>query len=697
MKNILPSRATLVAALTALLAGTTADAQTQAWFDNKYSMFIHFGLYSMPGGVWEGRQVPNYSEQIQAHGGIYSDYYRDLTLQFNPERWNADSIVDLAKRNGMRSIVLTTKHHDGFCMYHSKQTPFNVVDATPYKTDILRTLADACRKADINLGLYFSLIDWTLHPITAMNINTISPTHHAYNMRQIEELLTGYGPISELWFDMGSMTPEQSAEMYALVHRLQPDCMVSGRLGNNSYDFCVMADNEYPDYTLVRPWQTAASVYSETWGYRSWQPLMPVADKVSEKITALTHVVSRGGNYLLNIGPMGDGSVTTHERDVLDGIGAWIGRNSEALYATQANPFGNRTFAWGDIVRKGNTIYLYLNGDGSTSLDLPIARSQVRRASVLGSKSKVGIKADGYAAVRLSVDADIYALPTPVVKLELKSADALAPQLATHTSGLLNYKNAENSYSFACRDYYTTHRSVVSSQWQAAPQASATPTLLYTDADRGHTLRTRINDSEQLIELQGGETTVINPQITIVNSQYTQPRGAQFMWEEAKLAKQTFLDAPASATTSSSTAIASLSLTQPRPTLFQTAVYLQQTIQSTECQLVRVDVSAESGLMVFHNGREVIKNLRPGQQSVLLDLEPGQNEVIFRLLCKSDAPTQSFSVSYPASFTLYSLPLGHLIPAGTPTHIACDGTEQHTYPRSLHEPANVNNLMIRLD
>ncbi|MEG2946710.1 MAG: alpha-L-fucosidase, partial [Bacteroidales bacterium] len=262
------------------------QAQQQSWFDNKYSMFIHFGIYSQPAGIWKGKEIPNYSEQIQAHGGIYSDVYRDLSLSFNPEKWDATEVVKLAKRNGMRSVVFTTKHHDGFCMYNSAYTKFDIMDATPYKKDVLLTLAEACKAEGLKMGLYFSLIDWTQHPITAQNINNITDQHHRYNLNQIEELLTNYGPISELWFDMGSLSEAQSREMYNLVHRLQPDCMVSGRLGNNCYDFCVMGDNEYPDYTLVRPWQTAASIYTETWSYRSWQQYSEVKAKVEEKIIA---------------------------------------------------------------------------------------------------------------------------------------------------------------------------------------------------------------------------------------------------------------------------------------------------------------------------------------------------------------------------------------------------------------------------
>lgn len=217
------------------------------WHSNKYSMFIHFGLYSELGGVWEGKPVTRgYSEQIQSFAGIFSDWYGDTALKFNPDKFNADSIVALAKEAGMRSIVITTKHHDGFCMFKTATTDYNSYDATPSKRDYVKELSDACRKGGIRLGLYFSIIDWHYphaYPISSHNCDFITPQHHEFSKAQVTELLTHYGPISELWFDMGSNTPEQSKELYELVHKLQPDCMVSGRVGNDQYDFSVMADN----------------------------------------------------------------------------------------------------------------------------------------------------------------------------------------------------------------------------------------------------------------------------------------------------------------------------------------------------------------------------------------------------------------------------------------------------------------------
>ncbi|WP_341833863.1 alpha-L-fucosidase [Chitinophaga pollutisoli] len=247
----------------------TASAQIeptalQQWRDRKYSMFIHFGVYSKLGGVWENKKISRgLSEQIRAHAaGLYNDAYEEVAQGFNPDKWNPDSIATLAKRAGMGSVVITSKHHDGFALWDCAYTTFNIMDATPYKRDILKELSEACRRQGIAFGLYFSLIDWHFPPampISGSNSDSIPPAHHTYNLQQITELLTKYGPVSELWFDMGQMTRQQSEEMRALVHKLQPNCMIGSRIGNNQGDFTVMGDNQEPDYIIGVPWQSPAS------------------------------------------------------------------------------------------------------------------------------------------------------------------------------------------------------------------------------------------------------------------------------------------------------------------------------------------------------------------------------------------------------------------------------------------------------
>lgn len=308
------------------------------WLSQRFSMFIHWGLYSQLGGVWDGKPVEwGYSEQIQSFAGIFGDYYAATADTFTAPQWNADSIAALAKAAGMKSIVMTSKHHDGFSMYDTRYSKYNVVQGTPFGRNPLLEMSRACEKAGLRFGVYFSLIDWNFpqaYPISSHNADPITPQHHQHNLNQVRELMTGYGPISEIWFDMGALTRQQSKELYELVTTLQPQCMVSGRLGNDFGDFAVMADNACPDYNIGIPWQSAGSVFKETWSYRSWQKRENLPEKIQEKINTLKEIVRHGGNYLLNIGPRGDGSVVEYERDLLLGIGKWLKDSSNVLYST---------------------------------------------------------------------------------------------------------------------------------------------------------------------------------------------------------------------------------------------------------------------------------------------------------------------------------------------------------------------------
>lgn len=322
----------------------------------RFSMFVHWGLYSVYGGVYRGKNIEwGYSEQIQSFAGIFSDWYARAAEQFSAKQWDADSIAVLAKSAGMDAIVFTSKHHDGFCMYNSKETDFTIMN-TPFGRDALKELSQACKRHGLNLGIYFSLIDWhypPAYPISSHNADPITPEHHEYNKRQVKELLENYGTVSELWFDMGSLTREQSSELYNLVKSIQPNCRVSGRIGNDYGDFAVMPDNVIPDFVPNKPWQTAESVYKETWGYRSWQKHVPMNEKLAEKINSLKRVIGAGGNYLLNIGPTGDGAVTNYEEELLLSIGKWID-SSEWLAAARDSLYRDNT-SNRKVVKKRNT------------------------------------------------------------------------------------------------------------------------------------------------------------------------------------------------------------------------------------------------------------------------------------------------------------------------------------------------------
>ena len=344
------------------LAGPRPGAATvQAWQARKFGLFIHFGLYSMLGGVWDGKRVTQgYSEQIQSFAPVPIDQYEALAKRFDPVRFDPDAIVALAKAAGMKFIVLTAKHHDGFAMFHTAQDRYDIVDATPYKRDVVKELADACARAHMPFGVYYSTIDWHwMHgQYRPDNDNPITPAQADFNVAQIRELMSHYGPISEVWFDMGKPTPAQSARFARAVHELQPQTMVSGRVWNHQGDFSVMGDNREPDTGMEEPWQSPASMFPETWGYRSWQVRKDLPGKVRENIARLVRVVSAGGNYILNIGPEGDGSVVPYEAGVLRGIGDWLKPRGEAVYGTHASPFRKLDFGYATL--GAHTLYLFV-------------------------------------------------------------------------------------------------------------------------------------------------------------------------------------------------------------------------------------------------------------------------------------------------------------------------------------------------
>ena len=393
-----------------------------AWRKAKFGMFVHWGIYSVPAGIWEGRRIPRLGEQIQRHARIPREEYASLARQFNPVKYDARSMARLARDAGMRYIVFTAKHHDGFCMFRTAHTDFNIVDATPYGRDVLEDLAEACDAEGLRLGLYYSNPDWHYagaverQPENAYAVfEPFTPEHLAYSFSQLRELLTQYGPIFELFFDMGLPTLEESEALARTVHECQPDCLVSGRVMNNQGDFLTLPDNHLPEDPIDAPWESPSTFY-HTWGHKSYIEQPPIEEQVPRQLRRLARTAGLGGNYLLNIGPLSDGSVHPYEQEVLRRMGAWMNTHGEAIHGTEPGPLSR--LSWGHATQRNGSVYLLVTrppADGR--IRLPGVEGKVLSVGVLNGAGEVPVTRSGEDLV---IDLPDGALCDGVVVLECR-------------------------------------------------------------------------------------------------------------------------------------------------------------------------------------------------------------------------------------------------------------------------------------
>lgn len=325
------------------------------WYlEAKYGMMVHWGLYSILGGEYKGQRTPSYGEWIQSWFGIPNKEYDKLASVFNPLYFDAEEWVLLAKKAGMKYIVVTAKHHEGFAMYHSKVDHFNIVEATPFKRDVIAELAEACKKHDIKLGLYYSQeIDWHdpdgggydkttgCSGIGWSNIwdypdNSKKDFSRCFERKikpQVEELLTNYGDIFLIWFDTpGVITREQSLELHDLVKKHQPDCLINSRIGNGSYDYVTLGDNEIPErmpepeeedqdanalggfkHSPYGLYESAGTLNKTSWGYKYFDEWETAETVARNRI----HLEELGINYLLNVAPDALGRIPSFSQEVL--------------------------------------------------------------------------------------------------------------------------------------------------------------------------------------------------------------------------------------------------------------------------------------------------------------------------------------------------------------------------------------------
>ena len=366
--------------------GARQDPRLDWWRSAKFGMFIHWGLYAIPAGVWRREPVPGLGEWIMLDARIPAAEYALLASEFNPVGFDAAAWVALARRAGQKYIVITSKHHDGFCMYHSKVTDYNIVDATPFGRDPLMELAVECERQGMRLGFYYSQTqDWH-HPNGDGNdwdydeqAKDFAGYLEGYVVPQVRELLTGYGPVAVLWFDTPKhILPEQSRSLVELCHNTQPDCLVCGRIGNSLGDYASANDNAIPTRAVGVDWETPATI-NDTWGFKKGDENWKSSTDLIHKLVDIT---SKDGNYLLNVGPTAEGIIPQPSVERLHTMGAWLLRNGEAVHGTRPGPV--QGLDWCRSTIKPGKLFLHVfDWPADGALSIPGLRQVPARAHLL--------------------------------------------------------------------------------------------------------------------------------------------------------------------------------------------------------------------------------------------------------------------------------------------------------------------------
>ena len=430
-----------------------SDNRMEWWRESRFGMFIHWGVYAVPAGTYKGQKINRIGEWIMNRGKIPVAEYQQFAKEFNPVKYDPDAWVRMAKDAGMKYIVITSKHHDGFALFDSKASKWDIVDATPYGKDLLKPLAEACRKHGIKLGFYYSQAqDWNnpggaaarkvasegwanpdsakIDAYTEANSGHWDPVQTTKTMSQyiddvavpqVKELLTNYGDIAVLWWDTPTGMTDEFAEKLNAVLKLQPNIITNDRLKRPNYpgDFKT-PEQRIPNLSELdgKDWETCMTM-NETWGYKSyannWKSLKTIIQNTVD-------IASKGGNYLLNVGPKADGTIPQESIELLKGMGAWMKINGESIYGTKASPFG--LFPWGRCTKKenGSNTTLYFSvfdwpKDGK--LSIPGLKNKIMSANLLadGASLKTEMNDGG---VIMTVPEKASDSNATVIKVEVK-------------------------------------------------------------------------------------------------------------------------------------------------------------------------------------------------------------------------------------------------------------------------------------
>ena len=361
------------------------------WKKAKFGMFIHWGLYSVPAGTFKGEKIGGPGEWIMNRGKIPVLEYKQYAKQFNPLQYNPESWVIAAKEAGMKYLVITSKHHDGFALFNTKFSDWNVVDATPYGEDLLKPLAEACHKHGIRLGFYYSQAqDWT-HP-GGMAKNGHWDKSQDGNMDeyidkvavpQVKEILSNYGGLDILWWDSPIEMTKARAEKFLAVTNKYPNLIMNDRLGGDIEGDIISPEQFIPATGFPgKNWETNMTM-NDTWGFKSYDNKWKSTKTL---IRNLIDIASKGGNYLLNVGPTSDGIIPQPSLDRLKDVGSWMKVNGEAIYGTTASPF--HYLPWGRSTSNGNKLYLSVfNWPKDGNLTIPLS-NKISKAYLLSNPKK---------------------------------------------------------------------------------------------------------------------------------------------------------------------------------------------------------------------------------------------------------------------------------------------------------------------